>query len=129
MKRSLFSCLLTLLCAVTTFGAQAADAAKATPKGDAARGQTIVSTVCVACHGPDGNSPLAVNPKLAGQHADYLVKQMKNFKPRMQLKPQWKKPTNRRCLKNLRVRCWQKNAIYWGKILVATIRHGLEIPL
>jgi cytochrome c553 len=80
MKRSLFSCLLTLLCAVTTFGAQAADAAKATPKGDAARGQTIVSTVCVACHGPDGNSPLAVNPKLAGQHADYLVKQMKNFK-------------------------------------------------
>ncbi len=81
MKRSLLSCLVTLLCAVTAFGTQAADAAKATPKGDAARGQIIVSTVCVGCHGPDGNSPLAVNPKLAGQHADYLVKQMKNFKP------------------------------------------------
>ena len=76
MKRS----LLTLLCAMTAFGAQASEAAKAAPKGDAARGQTIVSTVCVACHGPDGNSPLPVNPKLAGQHPEYLLKQMKNFK-------------------------------------------------
>jgi len=76
MKRS----LLVLLCAMTAFGAHASDAAKAAPKGDAARGQTIVSTVCVACHGPDGNSPLPVNPKLAGQHPDYLLKQMKNFK-------------------------------------------------
>lgn len=76
MKRS----LLTLLCAMTAFGAQASDAAKTAPKGDAARGQAIVSTVCVACHGPDGNSPLPVNPKLAGQHPEYLLKQMKNFK-------------------------------------------------
>lgn len=76
MKRS----LLILLCAMTAFGAHASDAPKATPKGDAARGQTIVSTVCVACHGLDGNSPLPVNPKLAGQHSEYLLKQMKNFK-------------------------------------------------
>jgi cytochrome c553 len=76
MKRS----LLILLCAMTASGAQASDAAKAAPKGDAARGQTIVSTVCVACHGPDGNSLLPVNPKLAGQHPEYLLKQMKNFK-------------------------------------------------
>ena len=76
MKRS----LLVLLCSMTAFGAQASDAAKAAPKGAAARGQAIVSTVCIACHGPDGNSPLPVNPKLAGQHADYLLKQMKNFK-------------------------------------------------
>lgn len=80
MKRSLLSCLLTLLCAMTAFGAQASDAAKAAPKGDAARGQTIAAAVCVACHGPDGNSPLAANPKLAGQHPEYLFKQMKNFK-------------------------------------------------
>ena len=81
MKPSLLNCLVTLLCAATTFGTQAADAAKATPKGDAARGQAVATTVCVACHGPDGNSPAAANPKLAGQHADYLFKQMKNFKP------------------------------------------------
>ena len=76
MKRS----LLTLLCAMTAFGVQASDTAQATPKGDPARGQAIVSTVCVACHGLDGNSPIPVNPKLAGQHPEYLLKQMKNFK-------------------------------------------------
>lgn len=76
MKRS----LLALLCAMTAFGTQAADAAKAAPQGDVARGQTIASAVCVACHGADGNSPAAANPKLAGQHPEYLFKQMKNFK-------------------------------------------------
>jgi len=80
MKPSLLTCLATLLSAMATFGAQAADTAKATPKGDAARGQAVATTVCAACHGPDGNSPTAANPKLAGQHADYLYKQMKNFK-------------------------------------------------
>lgn len=80
MKPSLLSRLLTLLCAMTAFGTQAADVAKAAPKGDAARGQAIVATVCIACHGPDGNSPLAANPKLAGQHPEYLLKQMQNFK-------------------------------------------------
>jgi cytochrome c553 len=54
--------------------------AKAAPKGDAARGQAVASTVCAACHGPDGNSPAAANPKLAGQHPEYLYKQMNNFK-------------------------------------------------
>ena len=80
MKRSLLSCLFTLLCAMAAFGAQASEAAKAAPKGDAARGQTIAAAVCIACHGPDGNSPLSANPKLAGQHPEYLFKQMKNFR-------------------------------------------------
>lgn len=80
MKRSLLSCLLTLFCATTAFGVQASEAAKAAPKGDAARGQAISSAVCAACHGPDGNSAIAANPKLAGQHPEYLFKQMKNFK-------------------------------------------------
>jgi cytochrome c553 len=76
MKRS----LLSLLLAAAAFGVQASDAAKAAPKGDPARGEPIASTVCAACHGPDGNSPAAANPKLAGQHPEYLFKQMKNFK-------------------------------------------------
>lgn len=75
--------LLALLCAIATFGATSAYAnepAKAATKGDAARGQPIASTVCGACHNPDGNSQIATNPKLAGQHAEYLFKQLKNFK-------------------------------------------------
>jgi cytochrome c553 len=35
---------------------------------------------CAACHGNDGNSAIAMNPKIAGQHAGYLVKQLQEFK-------------------------------------------------
>lgn len=38
------------------------------------------SASCAACHGADGNSIAAINPKLAGQSAAYLVKQLKEFK-------------------------------------------------
>ena len=48
--------------------------------GDAAKGATIATTVCVACHGADGNSVITANPKLAGQHPEYITKQLKNFK-------------------------------------------------
>lgn len=47
---------------------------------DPANGQKIAGAVCAACHGGDGNSPLPANPKLAGQHYDYLYKQLKEFK-------------------------------------------------
>ncbi len=48
--------------------------------GEPRKGQQIASQVCAACHGTDGNSFLSANPNLAGQHADYLVKQLKNYK-------------------------------------------------
>ncbi len=35
---------------------------------------------CAACHGADGNSAIDINPKLAGQHAEYIVKQLQDFK-------------------------------------------------
>lgn len=38
------------------------------------------STVCAACHGPAGISTNPIWPNLAGQHASYLVKQLKDFK-------------------------------------------------
>lgn len=64
------------------------EAKPAAYQGDAAKGQPIASAVCGACHGPDGNSPSSANPKLAGQHAQYLFKQMKNFKPGADGKPE-----------------------------------------
>lgn len=48
-------------------------------QGDAAAGQAK-SALCATCHGADGNSALAINPKLAGQNAKYLVKQLQDFK-------------------------------------------------
>jgi cytochrome c553 len=48
--------------------------------GDAEAGKTK-SAACTACHGPDGNSPNnPIWPKLAGQHPDYLEKQLMDFK-------------------------------------------------
>ncbi len=72
--------LLSLLLAVLASPVLANEAAPAVQKGDAARGQAIGSTVCAACHGADGNSIGAPHPKLAGQHPEYLLKQMRNFK-------------------------------------------------
>jgi cytochrome c553 len=47
--------------------------------GDAAAGKSKAA-VCGACHGADGNSAMAIWPKLAGQNEAYLVKQLKEFK-------------------------------------------------
>jgi cytochrome c553 len=43
---------------------------------DPAKGRKIAAEVCAPCHNADGNSVITTNPKLAGQHAEYLVKQL-----------------------------------------------------
>lgn len=55
-------------------------AAQGAAKPDLARGESIAKQVCAACHAADGNSVANVNPKLAGQFAEYLDKQLRNFK-------------------------------------------------
>lgn len=47
--------------------------------GDVEAGKAKSAT-CAACHGPDGNSSITAYPKIAGQHAGYLYKQLKEFK-------------------------------------------------
>ena len=47
--------------------------------GDAEAGKAKAAS-CAACHGPDGNSMAPSFPKIAGQHADYLVKQLQEYK-------------------------------------------------
>ena len=48
--------------------------------GDTAKGEQIAKQICAVCHGMDGNSPLSANPNLAGQHPEYLYKQLMEFK-------------------------------------------------
>jgi len=48
-------------------------------QADAAAGKAK-ATLCAACHGADGNSTNPQWPKLAGQHAAYIVKQLQDFK-------------------------------------------------
>jgi cytochrome c553 len=54
--------------------------AEAPAKADPAQAQAIVTKVCAACHGADGNSVSPANPSLAGQHGDYVAKQLADFK-------------------------------------------------
>jgi len=49
-------------------------------KPDLAKGEASFTAVCAACHGADGNSGAPVNPKLAQQHPEYIVKQLQEFK-------------------------------------------------
>ena len=71
IKRSLLLSSLLLVSGGLMAQEQAPDLAKA---------KQTAESVCVACHSADGNSLLPENPKLAGQHEDYLYKQMREFK-------------------------------------------------
>lgn len=70
IKRSL---LLSLLLVAGSLQAQ--DQAP-----DLAKAKQTAETVCAGCHTADGNSQLPAYPKLAGQHSDYLFKQLREFK-------------------------------------------------
>jgi cytochrome c553 len=67
MKR-VFIGICVFACALA---AQAADLEAAKKKA---------AEVCAACHGPDGNSATAEFPRIAGQHADYLAKSLRDYK-------------------------------------------------
>jgi cytochrome c553 len=66
---------LVLLVAALAFAAGAHAA------GNASNGKAKAAQVCAACHGSDGNKPSTPDqPVLAGQHYDYLVRAMTDYK-------------------------------------------------
>jgi len=66
------------LCMLVAGSATAAEA-KPPFKPDLAKGQALATT-CQACHTADGSRGLPANPILQGQHPEYLVKQLTEFK-------------------------------------------------
>ncbi len=82
----LSSLLLAAVVAAPAFASFAQEAKPAAPqavtavKPDLAKGAASYGALCVACHAADGNSLIPVNPKLAQQHPEYLVKQLQEFK-------------------------------------------------
>ena len=77
MTKFLFAAFASVLMVGSVF---ASDAAPKAAKPDLAKGEAIVAGVCAACHAPDGNSMIPMNPKLSQQHPEYLVKQLQEFK-------------------------------------------------
>ncbi len=67
MAVSVFSAVLLQIFTSTVFAA-----------GDPARGKQL-TVQCIACHGADGNSPSPVNPKIGGQHEQYLLLALKAY--------------------------------------------------
>lgn len=47
---------------------------------DLAKGKEIADKVCAACHAADGNSGIAMYPKISAQHALYIIKQTHDIK-------------------------------------------------
>ncbi|WP_243457577.1 c-type cytochrome [Ottowia testudinis] len=47
---------------------------------DDARAKKIIGGSCFLCHGAEGESASEVFPRLAGQNAEYIAKQLENFK-------------------------------------------------
>ncbi len=64
-------CLILALFVTTSF------AVNSQTEAEAGKAKSLI---CAACHGTDGNSAIPMNPKLAGQHKGYLVKQLHEFK-------------------------------------------------
>ncbi len=69
MKKFIMTVLLGLSAVATANAAE----------GNAEAGKSKTA-MCAACHGADGNSLVPMYPKLAGQSASYLVKQLTEFK-------------------------------------------------
>ena len=66
--------------ATTGVAAQSAPAAAAASAPDVAKGAAISTAVCSACHSNDGSRGAPANPIIQGQHPDYLVKQLSEYK-------------------------------------------------
>ena len=76
--------LSSLLFAVASSASANTEAAS---KPDLAKGQATSTAVCGACHTADGSRGVAANPILQGQHAEYLVKQLTEFKAGKRVNP------------------------------------------
>jgi cytochrome c553 len=56
-------------------------ASGACAKDNIEAGKAKAAQVCAACHGADGNKPIAPDqPILAGQHYDYIVRALSDYK-------------------------------------------------
>ena len=78
--KSVASVVASFLLAACAASAIAAEASKPAAKPDLAKGQATATNVCAACHTSDGSRGSPANPILQGQHPEYLVKQLTEYK-------------------------------------------------
>lgn len=87
--------IVALALPATALTGLASAAEQAAAKADPAKGETLYTQgaqdrnvpACLSCHGANGNSGAAVNPKLAAQHPEYTHKQLADFKEKTRNNP------------------------------------------
>ncbi|MBI5927503.1 MAG: cytochrome c4 [Aquabacterium sp.] len=79
MKR-FFNLIALATVALSLSGVAHSSETKAAAKPDLAAGEAKATTVCAACHAADGSRGMPTYPNLQGQHPEYLVKQLTEFK-------------------------------------------------
>ena len=79
LRRVSFELIATALGAAACLGVALAQETAPPAQGSADAGRAKSAT-CAACHGADGNSVSPLWPSLAGQHPDYIARQIKAFK-------------------------------------------------
>jgi cytochrome c553 len=77
--KSVQALIVSALLSTALVGSALAAETKPAFKADPAKGQALAQ-VCVACHTADGSRGSPANPILQGQHPEYLVKQLQEFK-------------------------------------------------
>lgn len=80
MKSVFVAALAATLATALIAPVSAAEAPQGPAKPDLAKGAQISQQVCSACHTADGSRGMPNFPILQGQHADYIVKQLTEFK-------------------------------------------------
>jgi cytochrome c553 len=89
MKRVFLSSMKSVLVAMLAVSSIAtASEEKKIDKADLAKGEALYTNgdaarnipSCLSCHGTAGNATIVQNPRLAGQHAAYIHKQLNDFK-------------------------------------------------
>ena len=80
MKTPVAAAFTLALAALFAVPAMANEEAAPAAKVDVAKGQEISTNVCAACHTNDGSRGSPANPILQGQHPEYIVKQLTEFK-------------------------------------------------
>jgi cytochrome c553 len=78
--KSVAPVVVSLLLAASASVVFAEEAKPAAAKPDLAKGQTTANNVCAACHTDDGSRGSPAYPILQGQHPEYIVKQLTEFK-------------------------------------------------
>lgn len=78
--RRMFRRLVQVLAVGAGFGVCGWSAHSAGAQIDLERGRAIAAQVCAACHQGNGSGAAGIAPKLAAQHAEYLYKQLMDYK-------------------------------------------------